>query len=182
MVAARDDSAPIGILGPQWWARTQRSQRRRNRSHKSLQTETRHVVTALRRVEDRRRALGIDTRLWFQLDRGFDAWPVFQLARDLGLLLTVRSSVDRRIRTRQGTGRRDDDPALGSRGCEVEDEPGRDRHSTDAEGDRREGAGAAGAVRQVVTRLVADRVVIAVSRPGLVSGGPRLETRFRRPM
>src|SRR5262249_11923855 len=35
--------------------------------------------------------------------RGFDAWPVFQLARDLGLLITVQSSTDRRIRTRHGT-------------------------------------------------------------------------------
>ena len=104
MVAAGDDGAPIGILGPQWWARTERSQTRKYRSHKSLQTETRHVVTALRRVEERRRALGVDRSLWFQLDRGFDAWLVFQLARDLGLLITVRSSTDRRICTRQGTG------------------------------------------------------------------------------
>jgi hypothetical protein len=104
MVAAGDDGAPVGVLGPQWWARTERSPTRKHRSHRSLQTETRHVVTALRRVEDRRQALGVDARLWFQLDRGFDAWPVFQLARDLGLLLTVRSSTDRRIRTRLGTG------------------------------------------------------------------------------
>ena len=102
MVAVGDDSAPVGILAPQWWARTEPSRFKRYRAYRSLQTETRHVVSALRRVEDRRRFLGVDTRLCFQLDRGFDAWPVFQLARDLGLLITVRSSSDRRIRTRGG--------------------------------------------------------------------------------
>ena len=104
MVAAGDNGAPVGILGPQWWARTERTPPGSYRSHRSLQTETRFVVHALQRVEDRRRALGVDTKLWFQLDRGFDAWPVFQLARDLGLLMTVRSATDRKVRTRRGSG------------------------------------------------------------------------------
>src|SRR5205814_5155317 len=96
--------APVGVLGPQWWARTQPSTKQQFPKRRSLQTETRHVLTALRRVDDIRQKSGSHAQLWFQLDRGFDAWQVLQLAHELGLLVTVRSSASRRIRTRAGHG------------------------------------------------------------------------------
>ena len=98
--------APVGVFGPQWWARTERSTvpRSPREPWNSPQSETRHVLAVLRRIEGARRDLNVQAQLWFQLDRGYDAWPVFQLARDLELLVTVRSSSDRRIRTDAGDG------------------------------------------------------------------------------
>lgn len=104
MLAADADGVPVGIMGAQWWARTARAPFLKSKSYRSLKTETRHVVTALTRVDNLCHEVGASTKLWFQLDRGFDAWPVFQLARDRGLLITVRSSTERRIQSMQGTG------------------------------------------------------------------------------
>ena len=104
MLAADDRGVPIGVLGPQWWARTERSLRQQFKGVEHLPSETWHVVRALYRVETTRRELGSNAQLWFQLDRGFDAWQVLEAAHDLGLLLTVRSSSTRRIRTATGRG------------------------------------------------------------------------------
>ena len=103
MLAADRNGAPVGILGPQWWARTEPSFKEKHRNMRSLPTETRHVLAALSRVEQVREAVGTGAQLWFQLDRGFDAWRVFHLAQEQGLLITVRSSANRRIRTPTGT-------------------------------------------------------------------------------
>lgn len=105
MLAADRNGAPVGILGAQWWARTEPSLKEKHRNMRSLPTEMRHVLAALSRVEQVRDAVGTGAQLWFQLDRGFDAWPVFHLAQEQGLLITVRSSTDRRILTPNGSAR-----------------------------------------------------------------------------
>jgi hypothetical protein len=102
MLAADRSGAPVGALGPRWWARTERSLRQRYPKRRSTPSEISHVVLALRAAEEARRQVGTDAQLWFQLDRGFDAWQVLQVARELDLLLTVRSSSTRRIKTASG--------------------------------------------------------------------------------
>jgi transposase-like protein len=102
MLAADRAAAPVGILGPHFWARTERTHTYKYKAHRSLQTETAHVIAALKRVHTAEASSPGNRQLWFQLDRGFDAWAVFQLARELELLITVRSSSNRRIQTANG--------------------------------------------------------------------------------
>jgi len=105
-LAADVSGAPVGILGAEWWARTQRSlvDPACRRPELAGQSELRHSLAAVRRIELVRQAVASNAQLWFQFDRGFDAWPVFKLAYHLGLLLTVRSSTDRRVVTKEGRG------------------------------------------------------------------------------
>jgi hypothetical protein len=102
MLAANRCGAPVGILGPRWWVRTERSTRQQFPKRRTLPSEIAHVVTALRSVDAARRKVGGGAQLWFQLDRGFDAWQVLQLAQELELLVTVRSSSSRKIQTADG--------------------------------------------------------------------------------
>src|SRR5215470_16561380 len=102
MLVADAQGAPVGILGPKWWVRTEPSLRAKFPKSRSVLSETQLVLDALNRAEDVREASGSRAQLWFQLDRGFDAWPVFWLAAERGMLLTVRSALERRIRS-QGT-------------------------------------------------------------------------------
>jgi len=87
---------PLGVPGVRFWARTQRS-RKRIKPHKSLQTETLHTIELLGDIETRRAAHAPNVRVHYLLDRGFDAWAVFRLARDSSLEFTVRSRNDRSL-------------------------------------------------------------------------------------
>jgi len=82
MLVADAQGAPVGILGPKWWVRTEPSLRAKFPKSRSVLSETQHVLDALNRAEDVREASGSRAQLWFQLDRGFDAWPVFWLAAE----------------------------------------------------------------------------------------------------
>jgi len=103
-LAADRAGTPVGSLGAEWWARLKRSvvDPACRRPELAGQSELRHCLTAVRRIEVIREAVAPETQLWFQFDRGFDAWPVFKLADELGLLLTIRSSKNRRVVTNDG--------------------------------------------------------------------------------
>jgi hypothetical protein len=60
-----------------------------------MQTETRHGVELLAQVDARMRTHGVEP--WYQLDRGFDSWPILRLACGEKMRLTVRSVGDRRV-------------------------------------------------------------------------------------
>jgi hypothetical protein len=90
-----ESGTPLGVPGVRFWARTERSQRRSRKPHKSMTTEMRHGVELLRDIEARRAAHAPDVRVHYVLDRGFDAWAIFREARDLGIGMTVRSRGDR---------------------------------------------------------------------------------------
>ncbi len=91
-----EHGTPVGIGGAHYWARTHRG-RARGKRHKSLQTETAHVMTLLESVEQTRTDAAGDVHLHYVMDRGFDAWPVFQWAEHHGCTLTVRARGDRRV-------------------------------------------------------------------------------------
>jgi len=93
-----EDGVPVGLGGVRFWARDKPT-RRRAKAFRSLTTETAHTVALLDEIEAARKAHAPDLDLHLVLDRGFDAWPVFRLARDKALHLTVRSSSDRRLVT-----------------------------------------------------------------------------------
>jgi hypothetical protein len=99
-LAVDQNGASVGVLDVEWWVRRKSpDDSRRRRPHRSLASETGHTIDLLTRIDEARALHAPGARLWYQLDRGFDAWAVLRLARDRGLLMTVRSSYDRRVRS-----------------------------------------------------------------------------------
>lgn len=96
-MAVSPDGTPLGMAGQTWWARLDRARRRKQ--HNAMAGETRHPVELIRDTHDLFATLAPDVMPWFQLDRGYDAWPVLQLAAAHEMLVTVRASHNRIVRT-----------------------------------------------------------------------------------
>lgn len=101
-LAVEQHGAVKGLLEQRWWARGPlvRNKPKRQDPKKS---EIRHWLDAISLSEKRIRAEATDTRAWYQLDRGGDAWPMLNLARQHRLLMTIRSRCDRNILHKNGT-------------------------------------------------------------------------------
>lgn len=105
-IAVTPDGTPQGLCGQVWWTRKgrvrvkdQKKDRRRLESK-----ETMHWLEVMQQVREAFAAVAPETKPWFQLDRGGDAWPVLLDGLHPGQLFTVRASADRRLR------RVDDEP------------------------------------------------------------------------
>lgn len=94
-LAVSPDGTPLGICGQAWWARTERST---HTSRHSMSGEMRHGVDLLANVRRSFAAVAPGVTPWFQLDRGYDAWPVLLLACREKMLLTVRAAYSRCVR------------------------------------------------------------------------------------
>lgn len=95
------DGTPLGIVGQRMWVRERRSKRPEKAISKLDDSrETRHWLDVLRSTHEAFLEQAPETEAFYQLDRGADCWPVLALARELGLLLTVRAAHDRRVDTR----------------------------------------------------------------------------------
>jgi hypothetical protein len=90
------DGTPIGLCGQHYWARMERSKPRKRIY--SLQTETRHGVELLRNAKALLAQHAPQVDPWYQLDRGYDAWAILQVAHQQDLCLTVRVAHDRSVR------------------------------------------------------------------------------------
>jgi hypothetical protein len=100
------DGTPIGVLGQEFWARTEPSPAKKKDRRPVEQKETRYWLEVMEQV---RKSLGDkdhSPKPWFQVDRGADAWPVLMAALEKGDLLTVRAAYDRRLEA-QFQGKRD---------------------------------------------------------------------------
>jgi DDE family transposase/transposase-like protein len=85
---------PVGICGQRFWSR-EAPTTKRVKNHRAMQTETRHGVELLEQVHARLQASGAQP--WYQLDRGFDVWPILQRACREKMRLTVRAVGSRRV-------------------------------------------------------------------------------------
>jgi hypothetical protein len=95
-LAVTRSGAPIGLCGQRYWLREKRSQTGAKEGPSS-RSESRFWLEL---VEEVHRAFADEapqTRPWFQADRGADAWPMYALAKELGVLMTVRAVYDRRL-------------------------------------------------------------------------------------
>jgi len=99
-IAVSPDGTPIGVCGQTWWARTEQIVRNRQRKRRPYfgETEMQHAVDLLDEVQERFAKQSPDVKPWFQLDRGYDAWAVLQLAHQRDMLVTVRVKADRCVR------------------------------------------------------------------------------------
>jgi hypothetical protein len=90
------DGTPIGLVGQTFWARNKRKEKYRERH--SMEMETRYGVELLREVHGRFLEYNPEVTPWFQLDRGYDVWPVLLEAVRNKMLITVRAVYDRIVR------------------------------------------------------------------------------------
>jgi ribonuclease HI len=95
-LAVSRDGTPIGLCGQRYWARTERSKRLKR--FYSLKTETRHGVQLLEQVHALFAQHSPEVEPWYQLDRGYDAWAILQVAHEKNLRMTVRVAHDRTVR------------------------------------------------------------------------------------
>ncbi len=99
-----ESGTTLGLLDQRWWTWGEKQDKPRGKCFgtKYLERETRHWLDAIEEVEERLSEHAPGAQAWYQLDRGADCWPVLALASERQLLLTVRSSYDRRLADEQG--------------------------------------------------------------------------------
>jgi hypothetical protein len=99
---------PVGVCGQRYWARPLQARHRRKKSaaRPLAERETRHWLEVLAQTRAAFAQEAPQTRPWFQLDRGGDAWPVLFAATRAHDLLTVRAVHDRGLWAEVGGERR----------------------------------------------------------------------------
>ncbi len=100
-LAVDDGGDVVGVLEQRWWARDGEKRARDatqgqciNGRH--LKRETRFWLETIQASEDRLADNG-GTKAWYQMDRGADCWPLFEMAIEQDLLVTVRATHNRRV-------------------------------------------------------------------------------------
>jgi len=106
-IVVSPDGTPLGLSGMAIWPRHvgKKKSAHARRRQRTEDKETQQWLDSMRQSIVAMEQAGVGTRLWFQLDRGGDGWPIFR--EPLGdAYLTVRSSWDRRLVTPSGPGQR----------------------------------------------------------------------------
>jgi hypothetical protein len=97
---------PIGLTAQEWWLRRDKvpaGQRTADRDKREvIEKETQRWIDAMVRSEAVMAEHAPRTRLWFQLDREADAWPILRHADESGHWFTVRGSHNRWVRGKDG--------------------------------------------------------------------------------
>jgi hypothetical protein len=97
---------PLGLAAQEWWIRRdevpvgQRNSERHSR--KVSDKETQRWIDAMEHTREAMAQYAPKTRLWYQLDREGDAWPILQHAQASGHWFTVRGNHDRRVLGKDG--------------------------------------------------------------------------------
>jgi len=134
-LAVSADGTPLGVCGQSWWARkqpvTRTHQRRRTQRAFLGETEMQYTVDLLSEVQELFAQHAPAVKPWFQLDRGYDAWAILQLAHRRKMLMTVRVKSDRCVRENRKSpktylfARMQKAPVLGHHYVKVPARPGR---------------------------------------------------------
>lgn len=88
----------LGTLGQEWWARSDEPSPAPHKDKRPVQERESGLWTGcLKQALKAMASAAPQTRPWFQLDRGADAHHVLKLAAQEQLLITIRSSYNRRL-------------------------------------------------------------------------------------
>jgi hypothetical protein len=100
-LAISSNGVPLGLTSQTWWKRTASLARRVERKHRNLRrTEEKEIQRWLDTMAQTRQVMSQHaprTKLWFQIDREGDAWPILQNVDLEGHWYTVRGNHDRRV-------------------------------------------------------------------------------------
>lgn len=98
-IAVAPDGTPLGMCGQVYWARPQPSPRTSKKDQRPVtEKETVHWLDAMEQARVAFGQTGTTARLWFQLDRGGDAWPMLLDAHfSKDSWTTVRVANNRRL-------------------------------------------------------------------------------------
>jgi hypothetical protein len=89
---------PLGLTSQVWWKRTAPPAKQKHRDLR--RTEDKEIQRWLDTMNQSRQVMSQHaprTKLWFQLDREGDAWPILQTADQEGHWFTIRGSHNRRV-------------------------------------------------------------------------------------
>lgn len=89
---------PLGLTSQVWWKRTAPPAKQKHRNLR--RTEDKEIQRWLDTMEQSREVMRQNaprTKLWFQLDREGDAWPILQSIDKDGHWFTIRGSHNRRV-------------------------------------------------------------------------------------
>lgn len=92
------EGVPIGLSGQAFWARPRKRKKQPRHGNRALKDkETRHWMEVFEQAQACRDAYAPDTKIWYQLDRGGDAWTILHDLEARGDWFTIRSKANRRI-------------------------------------------------------------------------------------
>lgn len=97
VLAVSANGVPLGLTGQAWWTRSPEPPKRHRHYRKPEEKESCHWPEAMTQTREVMRAYAPNTRVWFQLDREGDAWPILQQADADQHWFTVRGAYDRRV-------------------------------------------------------------------------------------
>jgi hypothetical protein len=95
-LAVSPQGKPLGLLGQTYWMRKRQAKRGNHAQKRVEEKETNYSVHMLCQVAKVLQETG-SCRPWFQIDRAGDAWPLWVEGQRIGVLMTVRSSWNRRL-------------------------------------------------------------------------------------
>ena len=102
-IAVASNGTPMGISGQSFWARKPSGiERGKYDARPVKRKETQHWLTVIKQTRESFAAKALNTKPWFQLDRGGDAWPILAGAVDHRDWLTVRATHNRQVVTDDG--------------------------------------------------------------------------------
>ena len=105
-LAVSAKGVPLGLTAQEWWIRRDTvpvGQRKEERDKRKVSDkETQRWLDALEHTHQVMARYAPRTRLWFQLDREADAWPILRHADASGHWFTVRGNHDRWVWAKDG--------------------------------------------------------------------------------
>lgn len=91
------DGVPLGLGAQIWWTREKKQKKKHHSKRRTEEKETQHWLEAMQQTRDAAAANDQKTRLWFQLDREGDAWPIITSADQDDHWFTIRANHNRRV-------------------------------------------------------------------------------------
>ena len=101
-LAMSPKGVPLGLSSQVWWARPAQRRKKHRDQLKPADKEIGRWTDAMEQSRQVMESQAPGTRLWFQLDREADAWPILEQADKGGHWFTIRGSHDRRVLGQDG--------------------------------------------------------------------------------
>lgn len=96
-LAVSAEGVPLGLTSQRWWVRSETRHPRHRDRRTPQQKETRHWMEAMAQTREALKTNAPGIRIWYQLDREGDAWPIIMPADADGHWFTIRASRNRRV-------------------------------------------------------------------------------------